>query len=122
MKKMIIGLAALAASGAALAHHSYAMFDRTKEIILAGTVTKWEWANPHVWIEITTDKKANWRVEMRSTGELSRQGLRSIDVKPGDRISLTVFPATSGKRIAGLTRGVLANGKKFGEYRAEALR
>ena len=44
-------LAALAAPLPALAHHSYAMFDHTKEVTLKNaTVVSWEWTSPHTWL------------------------------------------------------------------------
>ncbi len=43
----VFAIAVLAAS-AAHAHHSYAMFDGTKTLTVAGTVAKLEWTNPHV--------------------------------------------------------------------------
>jgi hypothetical protein len=41
--------------GPALAHHSGAMFDRTRTVELSGTIKEYQFANPHVWIEIMTD-------------------------------------------------------------------
>ena len=36
----------------ALAHHSFAMFDRDKEVTLVGTVREFQWTNPHAFIEM----------------------------------------------------------------------
>jgi hypothetical protein len=45
------------ASGAALAHHTYTMFDPTKPQTLAGTVAKFEWTNPHAYIWVYVPSK-----------------------------------------------------------------
>src|SRR3954470_4528765 len=45
---MAMGIVAVA--GTLLAHHSFAMFDTTKSMTLTGTVTKFEWTNPHAYI------------------------------------------------------------------------
>jgi len=37
----------LVAGGNASAHHSFAPFDLTKEKTITGTVSKFEWTNPH---------------------------------------------------------------------------
>ena len=43
---------ALAAATPALAHHSFAMFDHVHRVTIAGTVTKFDGTNPHVYIDI----------------------------------------------------------------------
>jgi Family of unknown function (DUF6152) len=42
----------LGVAGPALAHHSFAMFDHTRTLTLKGTVTKFQWTNPHAYIEM----------------------------------------------------------------------
>ena len=49
---MLAGIAVIIAAPA-LAHHSFAMFDREKVVNITGTVKEYEWTNPHVWIHIT---------------------------------------------------------------------
>ena len=44
---------ALLIAAPALAHHSFAMFDRDKDVTMSGTVTEFEWTNPHVWIHVS---------------------------------------------------------------------
>ena len=47
---LIAGLS-LAAATPVLAHHSFsAVFDASKKVAMTGTVTKLEWANPHIWV------------------------------------------------------------------------
>ena len=46
----LLGCAALAP--VALAHHSFAMFDQAKQVSLKGTVTEFQWTNPHIWIQV----------------------------------------------------------------------
>src|SRR5262245_14921703 len=62
--------AALATAATAMAHHSFAMFDQTKPVTLNGTVTEFQWTNPHAYIEIdVADEKGaiqHWSVEMGS--------------------------------------------------------
>jgi len=82
----------LLVAGSASAHHSFAMFDRSKETTLVGVVNEFEWTNPHSWIELDvpnenggTDK---WSIELNSPNNLSRQGWKSTSLKPGDKISI----------------------------------
>ena len=50
------------------AHHSFVMFDTTKQTTLTGTVTAFQWTNPHSYIEmdVTDETGAVRRVLFRS--------------------------------------------------------
>ena len=37
---------------ASSAHHSFAMFDQTKETTLNGTLKELQWTNPHIWVQV----------------------------------------------------------------------
>ncbi len=62
----------------ALAHHSFTMFDMTKRITLVGTVSSFEWTNPHSYIEIDApDEKGamkHWSIELGSPSILMQSG------------------------------------------------
>src|SRR5690242_15018463 len=65
-------------AGLTYAHHATASFDMTNSITVKGTVTGYDWTNPHVYIyvDVKNDKGATekWSVEMASTGMLARAG------------------------------------------------
>src|SRR4051812_45827055 len=88
------GAALLAGGAPALAHHSFAMFDKDSKTVLEGTVHEFEWTNPHAFIEVdVADGKGGsrrWGVEMNSPNNLKRQGWKSTTVKAGDKVSLTL--------------------------------
>ena len=101
----IVAAFALAASGLALvapasAHHSFAMFDRQKEVVLKGTVKAFQWTNPHSFIEIdVADDKGQiqaYSVEMNSPNNLTRQGWKSTSLKPGDKVTVVMNPLRDG--------------------------
>jgi hypothetical protein len=101
----------------AFAHHSAAPFDTEHALTLKGTVTNFEWSNPHVFISLDVkDDKGNgeqWRVEGNSPNMLTRVGWKREMVKPGDQLSVTGFPAKNGKKIMRLESIMLANNQKF---------
>ena len=72
MKRALLTLAVLAvpiASGAALAHHSYAMFDMQKTVVLDAQIIRFKWQNPHAFIEAQVTSPAGtekWSIEMTS--------------------------------------------------------
>jgi hypothetical protein len=108
---ILIASAAFPAS----AHHSAAPFDMTKHVTLQGTVEKWMWTNPHCWLYIRVVKDDGsqeiWGLEAGSTGMLSRSGWGAYDMKPGDKVTVTVAPEREGKPIGLMNEVKLANGR-----------
>ena len=102
MKLAVAALAFLIAAGAAFAHHSPIVFDRTKQVTLTGVVTEFRWGNPHSWIHIdiadTDGKLANWSIEMDPASHLARQGWRSTTLKVGDKITVLVYPLRNDEK------------------------
>jgi hypothetical protein len=109
--------AAVAVSGAAapaFAHHSFAMFDRTKEMTLVGTVKEFQWTNPHSWIQInvpTNGKVVEWSIEGGSPNGLARKGWKSSTLKAGDKITVVVNPMKDGSNGASLKSVTTSDGK-----------
>src|SRR5690349_17603719 len=120
MKLTGIALAGIAMCLAAptLAHHSFAMFDRDKNVTMSGTVTEFEWTNPHVWIHMSvpdqTGKAAVWSFEMQAIQADTAGGWRSDSVKPGDKVSIEFHPLKDGSRGGQLMSATLANGQHLG--------
>ena len=103
---------------AARAHHSFAMFDQSKQVSVSGTVRDFQWTNPHAWIEVLVpDGKGGadvWSVELNSPNNLVRQGWKRNVLKPGDKISVTLNPLRDG-RPGGLFNAVtLPDGRVLG--------
>ncbi|MEO6080730.1 MAG: DUF6152 family protein [Steroidobacteraceae bacterium] len=97
------------------AHHSYAMFDATKDVTLTGTVKVFEWTNPHVWIRIEV-AGANgalevWGVEGQSPNFLSRRGWSGKTFKAGDKVSIVIHPLKDGAKGGQFVSAVLPNGE-----------
>ncbi|WP_174291504.1 DUF6152 family protein [Sphingomonas bacterium] len=111
--------AALTLSGAAMAHHSFAMFDRTKEVELKNAVVaRWEWTNPHIWLDVVVpagkSPAGKYSIEGGSTGLLRRQGWEKSSLKPGDKITVYFAPLKSGEPGGSLLAVMLPGGKMLG--------
>jgi hypothetical protein len=87
-------------AGAALAHHSFAMFDQSQTVRLEGTVTDFRWTNPHVFIELVVTNEAGadeeWSIEMTSPEHLARAGWRPGTLQAGDKVILSIHPMREG--------------------------
>jgi Family of unknown function (DUF6152) len=112
-------MVAWAPVGASYAHHSFAMFDQSKQVTLKGTVTEFQWANPHAWIHIDVPNadglKESWQVELNSPNNLKRQGWKSSSVKPGDRVTLVLNPLKDGSKGGLFVSITLPDGTVLGD-------
>ncbi|MGC1459174.1 MAG: DUF6152 family protein [Steroidobacteraceae bacterium] len=101
-------------TGVAIAHHSYAAFDTTKEITIKGAVRQFKFENPHCSIIITTIDKdgrtTDWYFEAASVRGLVMKGWRKSTLKPGDTVTLVGHPIRDGRPGASLMRAILADG------------
>ena len=114
----ILTVAVLAAATIAMAHHSFAMFDQTKQVTLTGNVTVFEWTNPHAYIEIDVpDEKGapkHWSVELGSPSILMQSGWKYKDLKHGDKVTVKISPLRDGKPGGLLIQVTLPDGRVLG--------
>ena len=91
-----------AVTGAASAHHSYAMFDTSGTKTVNGTVAKVEWVNPHsfLWVYVPSTQKAGtydlWGFENGSPSVLQGYGWNKDVLKAGDKIAVEYWPLRDG--------------------------
>lgn len=108
----------LGGAQALLAHHSFSMFDTAKTTILSGTVTSFEWTNPHAYIEIdVTEARGgikHWSVEMGSPSILQQSGWKFKDLKVGDKVSVSISPLRNGDPGGLLIQATLPDGRVLG--------
>ena len=97
---LTVGAAFVAASGAAMAHHSFAMFDQEHPMELAGTVQVFKFTSPHTFVLLevkgTDGSSTVWNLEGASPSALVREGWSSKTLKAGDELKMTVDPLRSG--------------------------
>lgn len=109
MRMKLIALAALAgasvlATGALvtgpLAHHSFAMFDRTRTATVNGTVREFQWTNPHAYIQLTSrdsaGREVEYSLEMGAPMYLYARGWRPRTLRPGSQVSIQYNPLRNG--------------------------
>src|SRR5262245_37472198 len=80
----------------ALAHHSFAMFDHSRTMTIKGTVTKFQWTNPHAYLDVDVAGSGgptkHYTLEMTSINMLQRAGWRSNLIKAGDEVRAVMAP------------------------------
>lgn len=109
---------ALGLAAPAQAHHSGSMFDRRQPKTLTGTVREFEWTNPHCYIQLAvlTDKgeMQEWSLEMGAPLHIYANGWRPTTLKPGDKVTVTIFPLRDGGRGGEVQAATTSDGKKLG--------
>lgn len=98
------------------AHHSFAMFDASKERTVTGTVSKFRFSNPHVYIVIDVVEKPGaapkpYLFEGPTPAILGRLGWNRTILKPGDKVKMQYHPLRDGKAGGNALRVWLSNGK-----------
>ena len=104
MKIRLVAIATfLLAAIPVLAHHSFAMFELTKDVTYEGAVVEYRWENPHTHIIVKVDPGAadpstvgTWDIEGGATNIMGRQGWTRATFKPGDHIKAVAHPMKDG--------------------------
>jgi hypothetical protein len=121
VKIMLLAIFALALglsfySAPIFAHHGASVYDSSKLTTLKGTVTDFQFMNPHT--EILFDatgadgKVEKWTGEAPSLTTMSRGGWNKNVFKAGDKVTFIGNLAKSGSHIMRLRKVVFPNGKE----------
>lgn len=108
------------------AHHGGATLYTNKPVTLKGTVKTWLWSNPHCLL--TFDVKGDdgqtveWVVETQAPSSIYPAGYRKDSFKPGDKVTIVVEPAKSGRPNGRIAQAILADGTKLGNMPGEGPR
>ena len=116
MFKALTAAACLAALSAtpALAHHSFAMFDMSKQVQISGAVKYLKNTNPHSWVIVTAPgadgKQTEWGFESEGPSTLLRAGIKHSSLSPGDKVTAVGFPMRDGRPAGSLISVTKADG------------
>lgn len=105
----------------ASAHHGVTNYDMKKTIVLTGTLTAFDWSNPHclAYMDVMDDsgKVRHWTIELSSTLTMSHRGWDKDTLKRGDHVTVETHPAKNDAPV-GITIGpafalkIIVNGKQ----------
>lgn len=108
-------------SSPSFAHHGDTNYDMKKTIVLSGTMTAFDWSNPHclMYLDAQDDsgRVRHWTLELSSTFTMSHRGWGKDTLKRGDQVVVETHPAKNGAPI-GITIGpgfalkIVINGKE----------
>ena len=106
-RKLLVVLSAIGSlamfSGSAMAHHGVAGYDMTKTVAVHGTVSKFDWSNPHVVVYMDAKNESgemqHWTIEFASPVHMVRAGWSKSSMKTGDDITIDTHPSRNGAPV-----------------------
>jgi len=111
------GLFLLVCGSRVVAHHSFAVYDHTQTFTVTGTITRFQWTNPHGFLELdyraADGSMKHYTIELTSINMLTRAGWTSRSVKPGDEIKAMVAPLLNGEPGGLLMELSFTDGRKL---------
>jgi hypothetical protein len=114
MKKrmmIVVGVAVALLTGSTL-------FAETTSTMKA-VVKEWLWSNPHCLLTIDVagadGQVAQWVIEFQAPNSIYAGGYRRTSFKPGDAVTITVYPVKNGRTYGRVVSSVLADGKELGD-------
>jgi hypothetical protein len=104
MRRLTAATSILAATvlvgGPASAHHSQAMFDTSQEILIEGTVARFDWVNPHMYLIVATKGPDGQPALVEGEGlgitQALVDGLDRDALKPGTPVVVRANPNRGG--------------------------
>jgi hypothetical protein len=100
MCSLVLAAGVFLIASAISAHHGVAHYDMKKTIALTGTITAFDWGNPHCLVHMDvmddTGHFRHWTLEMSSTSAMSRRGWAKDTLKRGDQVIVETHPAQNG--------------------------
>jgi hypothetical protein len=101
-----------------LAHHSGAMFDDQRMLELNGTVTHFDYVNPHSWLYVDIENDdgsiTEWGFELDAPPRLRRLGISPNFWREGDRVAVRTQPLKDGRPAGRLIGAISHEGRTFG--------
>lgn len=105
------------AGGQVSAHHGSSNYDTSKSVSVKGTVTHFEFMNPHSAIRIEAkDDKGNveqWLIEADSPNNLARAGWTRDSIRPGDQVTIVGNPLKDGSKVLRLRKIIFSDGREL---------
>ena len=99
---LTVAIAMLAMTGPAAAHHSGSVFNTGVLLAVEGTISRFRWGNPHVYIYVeaqnVSGERVEWEIETDATPILARSGWTPDTLQPGDPVVARINPVHDTRR------------------------
>lgn len=110
-------LAAMALAAPGWTHHSSAMYDTEHKVLIEGTVSQFQWVNPHswLWLKVPDGKggEDDYALECGSIAQLLQIGWTREAVKPGDKVKIVGALRKDGVKRGEVFTLITGDGKRL---------
>jgi len=110
----VVCVASLLTAPIVMAHHSFAMFDKSVEKVVTGTIVRWAFNSPHSWLYLNVrgedGSETLWSFEGSAPPTLLQRGVTGTTFEPGNKVTISYCPLKDGRPGGGLGWARLANG------------
>ncbi len=108
----------------ATAHHNTgALFNLEKEILLQGTISRYEWKNPHLYFFIETlndeGESDEWRIEAGPLAIMRRLGWSRDSLQAGDQVMVTGSPSRKPDKQSAFLKAITATDRDLPSFMSE---
>jgi hypothetical protein len=103
----------------AFGHHSYAMFDTSKSVVVHGSVAKIDWVNPHTFVWLYVEKKDQpgrydlYGFENGPINMLARGGWTKDVLAVGEKVRVQYFPLKDGRPGGSFIKAIREDGTEL---------
>ena len=122
---LFVAGAVFMSSSGVIAHHAEADYDLNTVYVMKGTVTRFDFVNPHLVVRYTVQKSGGEQEEWVSHGgspnHERRSGWTANTIKPGDKVAVTGFRQIEGRNILQMAI-IEVNGKVYERREGSAFR
>lgn len=94
---LTITAAAVVFASPVFSHHSDFGLNMDAVVTFEGTVTEFNWRNPHIYITVGTADETEWTLQMGSTVVVTRMGWTRESLSVGDRVMVEAHAALNGR-------------------------
>jgi hypothetical protein len=115
---LILNVIALAMTGGSLsAHHSTVAYVENPIVLKNATITNVLWASPHIILKFDVKEArgafTGWSTETGSPGSVARAGWNRNSLKPGDKVTIELYPARNGAHVGRLKKVIFLDGREL---------
>lgn len=98
-KTLLVAVLLSLVTDTALAHHSFAMFDRSREELLEGTVVRWAFNSPHIALYMETADGTLYSFEGAAPPSLISRSppMNGFTFQPGQHVRVVYCPLHDGR-------------------------